>query len=427
MRYCKVIFILMLLLCGTGIIADGGSDPAAATADPALIETCRIRVTGFLGATICPAVPSAVAMVVNRDGIIFSAGEKASIDTPFGIASLSKVFTSIIILSLVDEGRISLSDPVKHYVPDAFICPPAMTAGEVTVGQLLAHNSGIPAWSGNTQPLPLLYPGGTCYEYANAGYCLLKKVIEKVSGEKYEKLVVDRIFNPLGMSMSGAECSNGTGGIVSTARDISRFAVMLINNGKYNGKRIISEESFRIMLAPTLPMPPGEDDYYYSLGWEVIKKDGRVMSFYKAGRWYNEGSALEVFPHLNAAVVYLCNPPNHRAEDYMQWRNSLIGILYNSLSEIYHDNRIKRTWPLCVKRDPAFYQGVYTDNTGKKNIEVFINNGCLTVKNDRSIVPLTAFSSLRYLDQNGHLYSFVWQEGRMKALVTGNRYHILQQ
>ena len=426
--YCKAIFVMVLLLSGTGITGDGMATTGwkGPCPDYSRVELCRNAVGSYLSGSVGPSVPSAVVMVLYRDNVLFLSGKNASEDTAFGIASLSKIFTSIIVLSLVEEGRLKLGDAVSCYTSCGFVPKTACGGTDATVGQLLAHTAGVPSWAGNNGPYPVVYPGGACYEYANAGYCILKKVIENASEDSYENLVRSRIFLPLGMNSSSAGESNGTGGIVSTARDLSRFAMMLIGEGELDGKRIISRKSFSMMLQPSLDMPPAADDYYYSLGWEVVKKNGSVFLYYKAGRWFNEGTGLQVYPHLKAAVLYTCNPPDHRAETYMKWRNGLMGMLNSGLSNIFHDSSLRSAWPLQLFQNLELYQGIYREQSGGNCLQILRKDGILVVKNGKDTVKLSPFSSLRYLDPYGHIYSFVWKDGRMRAIAAGSHYYILQ-
>jgi CubicO group peptidase (beta-lactamase class C family) len=140
--------------------------------------------------------------------------------TKFEIGSMTKQFTSLLILQLVNDGRIKLDGHVSDYLPYYR----KDTGSRVTVSELLSHTSGIPSFtslpgflegpasrtkygvkqfvqdycSGNLQFEP-----GTRFEYSNSGYFILGAVLEQISGISYEQLLRDRIFTPLGMKDSG--------------------------------------------------------------------------------------------------------------------------------------------------------------------------------------------------------------------------------
>jgi len=140
-------------------------------------------------------------------------------DTKFRLGSITKQFTSMLILQLVEEGKISLegrlSDALPYYRED--------TGKKVTIHHLLTHTSGIPSYTNlpnfgreiSRNPYPveefvkkccsgdLEFEPGATFRYNNSGYFLLGAVIEKTTGKPYEKALEERIFKPLGMKNSG--------------------------------------------------------------------------------------------------------------------------------------------------------------------------------------------------------------------------------
>jgi CubicO group peptidase (beta-lactamase class C family) len=129
--------------------------------------------------------------------------------TKFRLASLTKQFTAASILLLEARGKLKVEDPVKKYIPDA---PAAWN--EITIFHLLTHTSGMTRSIGSTpvnnfvaefRDKPLESQPGEKHTYSNAGYVLLGHLIEKISGQTYEKFVQENIFTPLGMKDSGYE------------------------------------------------------------------------------------------------------------------------------------------------------------------------------------------------------------------------------
>jgi CubicO group peptidase (beta-lactamase class C family) len=137
--------------------------------------------------------------------------------TKFRIGSITKQFTSMVMLQLQQQGKLKVQDPLCQYVTP---CPD--TWKPITLHHLLTHTSGIPSYTGlqsvmktNMLPrttdevvaafrdLPLEFEPGKRFAYNNSGYFLLGLVIERVTGKKYDQVVREQIFEPLGMKDSG--------------------------------------------------------------------------------------------------------------------------------------------------------------------------------------------------------------------------------
>lgn len=189
---------------------DGGQDVAA-------------RIDQVLAATYEADAPGATVIVV-KDGktILRKAYGLADVehkqplapDTPMRLGSITKQFTSTAILMLVDEGKIKLDDDITVYLPDY-----PSQGKKVTIEHLLTHTSGIVSYTGKPDYManmqkdltvrqmvdsfkndPLEFAPGSRYRYNNSGYFLLGAIIEKVSGQTYDKFVEQRIFVPPPMS-----------------------------------------------------------------------------------------------------------------------------------------------------------------------------------------------------------------------------------
>jgi len=142
------------------------------------------------------------------------------LQTKFEIGSMTKQFTALLVLQLVNQGKIKLDGHLSDYLPYYR----RDTGNRIIISQLLSHTSGVPNFilapgflespasrtkysvkdfaqnycSGNLEFEP-----GTEFNYSNSGYFLLGAVLEQVSGSSYEQLLIDRIFTPLGMNDSG--------------------------------------------------------------------------------------------------------------------------------------------------------------------------------------------------------------------------------
>jgi hexosaminidase len=183
-------------------------------------------------------IAGAVTLVADKNGTVYrkaagyrDLGAKAAMpeNALFWIASVSKPLTAIALMMLVDEGKVSLNDPVEKYLPEfkgQMVKETVTSGGQTTtklvpanhpilVREILSHTSGLP-FSSAAQPgaldllplkeqvrsfaaEPLLFQPDTDYRYSNEGLDTAARIIEVVSGEPYERFMQERLFDPLGM------------------------------------------------------------------------------------------------------------------------------------------------------------------------------------------------------------------------------------
>ena len=259
----------------------------------------------------------------------------STVEGKYKIASITKLFTSTLILQLRDRGKLGLDKTIKVYLPSY-----AGPAGDkVTVQELLDHTSGIdnmdkvksaaeairdglPAYQTpwTTDQLlakfcsgPLVHAPGTKFDYNNADYVILGKIIEQVYGKPYEQVVKEQILDPLHMVDTGMAHADvvipgladtyfmtedhrlmpdlpvypeywyAAGGMYSTAQDLLTFANALFSN------KLISAASLALMIKP------GLDDYGFgawtydaTIGgkkYHIVKRPGQIMG--AQGQFYH--------------------------------------------------------------------------------------------------------------------------------------------
>ena len=145
-------------------------------------------------------------------------------DTKFRLGSITKQFTSMLILQLVQEGKVKLEGKLTDYLPDYR----KDTGDRITIHQLLNHTSGIPSYTGlpnffqdvSRNPYSvsdfvkkftsgdLEFEPGTKWNYNNSGYFLLGAIVERITGKPYEQVLKERILDPLGMKSTGYDHSD---------------------------------------------------------------------------------------------------------------------------------------------------------------------------------------------------------------------------
>ena len=255
--------------------------------------------------------------------------------TKFRLGSVTKQFTAASIFLLQERGKLKIDDAVKKYMADA---PAAWD--KVTIYHLLTHTSGIPSFTGfpdysSTEAVPttpeklvarfrdkpLEFQPGEKWNYSNSGYVLLGYLIEKISGESYEKFVQENIFTPLGMKDSGYDSNSAiivhrasgytpgpdgpknagyidmsiplsAGALYSTTEDLLRW-----EQGLFGGK-VLSAASLQRMTSPF------QHDYACGLGVSTVK--GHQVIDHGGGiEGFN--TQLSYYPDQKLTVVVLGN------------------------------------------------------------------------------------------------------------------------
>jgi D-alanyl-D-alanine carboxypeptidase len=221
-RIRRLALLPMLALVPSTALALKAQAVAAAPAATQVLDPSLVAIDSLFAVTY-PAGGPGAAVLVARDGRVLMRKAYGMADVELGVplrpehvfrlGSITKQFTAVGVLMLVDEGKLSLDDEITKFFPDY------PTQGRrITVEHLLTHTSGIrsftgvPAWA----PLkrtdltpaqliavfrdqPMDFAPGTDWRYNNSGYFLLGAIIEKVSGQSYADFVRTRIFEPLGM------------------------------------------------------------------------------------------------------------------------------------------------------------------------------------------------------------------------------------
>ena len=284
----------------------------------------------------------AVTLVASRDEVLdvstvgfadVAARKPMTPDALFWIASMSKPITAAALMLLVDEGKVSVDDPVEKYLPEF---KGQMVIAEkdddhvllrkpkrpITIKNILSHTSGLAFKSAIEEPTldlhplatrvrsyaaaPLQFEPDSRYLYSNAGINTAGRIIEVVSGMKYEDFLDQRLFQPLGMkdttfwpsvaqiarlalSYKGNKDKSDIevvrvgqlryplddrvtrtpmpgGGLFSTAADMGRFGQMVLRGGELDGKRILSEAAVKMMTSRQTPPELKES---YGFGFAV--------------------------------------------------------------------------------------------------------------------------------------------------------------
>ncbi len=214
-------FLTLVVICASLTVA------FAAQSDVPKSDAAS-RIDGFVQKYVDQSLFNGSVLVAQRGDVIlkkgygmanFEWGIPNTPDTRFRIGSMTKQFTSMVVMQLVEEGKLSLEDKLADRVPYYR----KDTGSKVTIHQLLNHTSGIPSYTNIPNILKehgrialslhdlvtkfcsadLEFEPGARFAYNNSGYVILGAVIEEVTGKSYEQVLKERIFEPLGMTASG--------------------------------------------------------------------------------------------------------------------------------------------------------------------------------------------------------------------------------
>lgn len=272
-------------------------------------------------------------------------------DTIYDLASVSKLFTTIVVLQQVEAGRIDLDAPVADYLP-AFA---ANGKQGITTRHLLTHTSGLVSWLPLWRDWPTpearidavlattpANPPDTTYLYSDLNMITAGLVAEEVSGQPLDDLVREGITEPLGMVDTGynpdprllpriaateyqaapprgmvhGEVHDenawslggvaGHAGVFGTAQDLARLAQAILNGGAYGGERILRPDTVEAMLTDENTAYPGNA---HGLGFELGQRwyMDALASPSSAGHTGYTGTSMVIDPQSRSFVILLSN------------------------------------------------------------------------------------------------------------------------
>lgn len=285
-------------------------------------------------------------------------GRPVTPQTPFLLGSISKSFTALAVMQLVQAGKVSLDAPVQRYLP-WFQVGDLRASRQITIRQLLNQTSGLPtsaetaALAGTgTQTLEQYVRGlnnvvlvsspGTAFNYSNANFCILGLIIQEVSGENYGTYIEQHVFAPLQMHQSfvsqqeaqdhgmatGERLELGTplaanlpylpailpaGYLISSAEDMTHYLIAQNNGGSYNQTSVLAPSNVVLLHKPAALMTQNPATFY-AMGWMVgpingipaVSHDGDLANFHADMALLPQGQwGIVVLINVNGAVPSL--------------------------------------------------------------------------------------------------------------------------
>jgi CubicO group peptidase (beta-lactamase class C family) len=305
---------------------------------------------------------TAVGVLFNGEVIDHAAGVlsratevPATTDTIFQIGSITKVWTTTLVMQLVDEGKVELDQPLRDYLPE-FVIGDQTAAAVITVRQLLSHTSGfegdifnetgkgddaiemfVPSLAGVSQ----LFAPGEMFSYNNAAFAVLGRLIEVLRGKPFDTVLREQLFTPLGLTHAATDPYEAilhraavghlrpapdaepvpapiwamTRGMAPAGamlamrpRDLLAFAKMHLDSGTAeDGTAVLSPASVKAMQEQQVKLPAlGMMGDSWGLGWELFDWDGTTVIGHDGGT-IGQNAFLRVVPEHGLAVTVLTN------------------------------------------------------------------------------------------------------------------------
>ncbi len=330
--------LLFLVLCSASALAQWAPEHAVAVDRVIAAEMER---QGIPGLSVAIAVDGRLVWAKGYGYSDLENQVKATKDTRYRLASISKAITAVAVMQLAEAGKLDLDAPVQSYVPGF-----PEKEHSITSRLLLGHLGGIrhyrtPEEIGSTlhytnlsdalaifQDDPLVAEPGTKYSYTSYGYNLLGAVVEGASGERFPAYVRKHIFEPAGMISAGddnvfriiphrtrgyrkndsgeiencalADTSNKIpgGGMIADVSDLVRFALAV------RGGKLLKTETVEEMW--TAQTTAGGEKTKYGLGWSVIEDEGPKRVGHAGGQ-QGTSTLLTMLPETGTVVAIMAN------------------------------------------------------------------------------------------------------------------------
>ncbi|MEV5571876.1 serine hydrolase domain-containing protein [Spirillospora sp. NPDC052269] len=340
---------------------------------------------------------------------------EATTDTLWQIGSISKVWTTTVAMMLVDEGVLDLDAPVVSVLPGLRLATPELTE-QVTLRHLLSHTSGIDGdffidtgrgddclerYVERLTEAAANHPVGATMSYCNAGFTLAGRVLEKVTGVQWDRLMRERLYEPLGLAHTATlpedvlrhraaaghigdplavtphwmlMRSVGSAGLIcSTPRDVLTFARLHLDDGlAADGTRLLSADSAQAMRTPQVALPDTRTfGDAWGLGWVLMEWSGHRL-YGHDGSTIGQNAFLRILPDAGLAVCLLTN-----GGDTKSLYQDLFSEIFAELAGVAMPAPLEPSAE-PVPDDTSRYVGVY--ERASTRMEVFERDGGLVLR-----------------------------------------------
>lgn len=348
-------------------------------------------------------IPGAAVLIVKDGKVIVAKGygvkelgadDKVDENTLFMIGSNTKAFTGTALAILEQEGKLKLDEKVIKYLPDFKMKDP-WVAKELNLVDIVTHRMELQTFQGDfmywTSDLSSdeviekfgriipKYDFRTKYGYTNAGYAIAGKVIEKVSGMKWEEFIKEKIFLPLNMTRTTALSVNYSnsnniakphtiingkisvlpfenidnlapcGSIGSSINDMSHWIITQLDNGKYKGEVIIPSDVIKRTRKPETIIGRVKHLFneghfnLYGLGWGLMDYEGTEIVSHTGGV-NGFVTSVTLLPEENLGIVVLTNTDQNSFFQSLKWEivDAYLNLPYRDYSGFSYQQTLKQ-------------------------------------------------------------------------------------
>ncbi|WP_425302354.1 serine hydrolase [Nocardia neocaledoniensis] len=309
-------------------------------------------------------IPGMAVAVVHGGKTVYAKGfgvreagrdDKVDADTVFQLASVSKSVAATVVAHEVGAGTVAWETPVVSKLPSFALSDPAVTA-QLTIGDLLAHRSGLPDHAGDRLEdlgydraaileklrLEPLDPFRITYHYTNFGFTAGAEAVAAAAGVPWEQLSADVLYEPLGMTSTSSrfddfqarpnravghmevdgswvakevrdpDAQSPAGGVSSSVNDMARWLAMLLGNGTANGATIAPAEALLPAITPQVISSPASAPQSragnYGFGFNAsVSSAGRTSYSHSGAFALGAATTFLVIPSADVAIVALTN------------------------------------------------------------------------------------------------------------------------
>jgi len=381
--------------------------------------------------------PGAAIAIVSGDSVVYSNGfgiasvdaaEPVTPDMLFRLGSTTKMFTAAAVVSLAEEGKLRLDEPIGARVPGL---DPSIA--KLTPHQLLTHSAGLRdeavmeglhddgALAAGVRAMTgdmFFAEPGRLFSYANPGFWIAGRLAESVDGRPYADVMTARLFTPLGMIRTtvrptmamtwplaqGHDVNAGkprvmrpaadnaanwpAGSIFSSAADLSRFARAFLNGGRIDGKQALSRSLIETLSTPHIDVP-GASNPKYGYGLTIVTRRG-VRFAEHGGSRAGYGSFISMAPTERVGIVVVANRTGSSLpKTVMKAAEMMLPLLPESTPS--------PRAPVALEPGEAErYAGKYAQAGGDAGLSIIVRNGALALNTGTQETPISKVGPNRF-------------------------------
>jgi len=338
-------------------------------------------------------IPGLSGCIVINDSVVWQKGYgysniyrgiKATENTIYLGASISKTITATAIMQLWEEGLFDLDEDVSNFLPFS-LRNPKYPENKITFRMLLSHHSSLAYGDWKSEPFiyllfslsgsskeryeEILNPSGAFYnpriwidakpgeqlEYSNIGFFILEYLVELISNQSFDEYCTNHIFEQLEMKNTSYQLMNyeedvvstpyiwfllsyiplpnyeftnyGVGGVRTSVKDLSHFLIAYMNGGVFNGSRILLEETIELIQTIQFPNTNHSQWFEYGLGWRVMKRN-HTRLIWHPGTGPGVATYINYNPKEKIGIIFFINQyPIIIPYDMEPWLN-ILWLLY---------------------------------------------------------------------------------------------------